>query len=417
MLQLVRPTLRRPPRLKVKLSQPVLPLRLQHGNHGPHKEYFQDPSQFPSHAYQVRIPPPDQRIRAAQHQTSPEPHGSAVPPSSPKRISLIRRFLRSALIVGVSVTLGGLVGTAVITWDYLQPPFERGSEQEQELIEEIEEMLESCTLVQDLQAAGFQEDKSQEPFNSSHHLVTGTLNDVQGFKRRFFRHPKHTSVSVMVFFAGFGIEGWPDTVHGGAITTIMAEAAQQHLAPAYEIGDLEPLPSGQFMTINFKAPVRPAEIYAVLVHEQGVTVRPREVAFNPGPHDPVNIEEQAVAHGFTTYLLSMESFPPDLVDGIGQQEITGDGIDLQAPGPGKMIVVTPSAGPTVSLLTLPDTAAVHATVSLDVMSRSKNVVREAGENLEAYFDRLNAEIKRVIVKIHSNSETPVIDFNEGVRTE
>lgn len=399
MLPLLRPILRRPPRLKVKLSHPVLPLRLQHGNHGPHKEYFQDPSQFPSHAYQVKIPPPEQRARTTQYEPSPEQSGF-VPPPTPKRLSLLRRFLRSALIVGLSITIGGIVGTAVITWDYIQPPFERGSEQEQDLIEEIDEMLDTCTLIHDLQVAGFQEDKTPDSFNSGQNLVTGVLNDVQGFKRRFFRHPKFTNLSVMVFFAGFGIEGWPDTVHGGAITTIMTEAAQQHLAPAFEQGDIEPLPSGQYMSINFRAPVRPAEIYAVLVHEQGVMVRPRELDVWSELGGGIDIEDQAVAHGLMTYLLSMETFPPDIIEGVRHEEITAEGLQLDPPGPGKMTVVTPST-PTVSLLTLPDTAVVHTTVSLDVMSRSKNVVREDGEDLPSYATRLRDEIMRVLSKVHN----------------
>lgn len=402
MLPLLRPILRRPPHFKVKLSHPVLPLRLQHGNHGPHKEYFQDPSQFPTNAYEVRIPPPNQRARAAQQQPLLEPSSSGLPPP-PKRVSLLRRLLRSALIVGISITLGGVVGTAVITWDYLQPPFERGSEQEQDLIEEIDEMLETCTLVQDLKAAGFQEDTTQ--FSSSQHMVTGTLNDVQGFKRRFFRHPTFTSVSVMVFFAGFGIEGWPDTVHGGAIATVMTEAAQQHFAPRFEDGDLEALPSGQSMAISYKVPVRPAEIYAVLVHEQGVVVRPREIGFNAGPDDPIDIDDQANAHGIMTYLLSMETFPPDTLQGINFRRVTEEDQEIEGPGPGKMMVVTP-AGANVGILTVPDTTTMHAAISLDVMSRSRSVVREDGEDLTSYVGRLTSDITRVLMKVHSAEVGP-----------
>lgn len=400
MLPLQRSLLRRPPRVKVKRSHPLLPLRLQHDQHGPHKEYFQHPSQFPSHAYQLRVPPPNLRARSAQQQPFLEPSTSALPPV-PKRRSLLRRLLRSVLIVSVCLTLGWASGTAVVTWDYLQPPFEPGSEEAEELIEEIDEMLEGCTLVQDLREAGFQEEQIQRPLNSSHHLVTGTLNDVQGFKTKFFRHPQNTGLSVMVFFAGFGVEGWPDYVHGGAITTMMTEAAQQHCAPIFELGDLEALPSGQLLTIQFVAPVRPAEIYAVLVHEQTASVRPRELSVHTGPID-LATAEAAIAHGMNAYLVSSDSFPPELVGGFGIQpapQAETEEVHTAQPqtSPG-----TDGEEGHVSVLTLPDSAFLHAAASIDVMSKSKHIVREDDEDPQSYGKRLAIETQRVMQKIHSN---------------
>lgn len=283
----------------------------------------------------------------------------------------------------------------MITWDYIQPPFEPGSEQEQELVDEIDEILETSTLIQTLQEAGFQEDSSQGALNSSQNLVTGTLNNVQGFKTRFFRHAESKQVSVMVFFAGFGIEGWPDTVHGGAITSIMAEAAERHFAPEFASGKLEALPSEQYLQVNFRVPVRPAEIYAVLVHEQGINFRQQESDTNAGSTEGSGPGEFISAHEIMTYLISSETMLPDFVDGIaamklppGQKEA-----QLEAPGPGKMMVVTPTRG-NLSLLTLPDSATLHATVELDVNIRNKHVVRQEGEDNVAYFMRWREDMLR-----------------------
>lgn len=398
MLPLLRPLLRRPPRLKLNRSHPLLPLRLQHDRHGPHKEYFQHPSQFPTNAYQLSVPPPEQRTSTTQEQPSFE---IATSPSTsaaiPKRRSLLRRLLSSVSIIGISLTIGWAAGTAVVTWDYIQPPFEPGSEEAKDLIEEVDEMLETCLLVQDLRDAGFQEEQMHRVSSSGQHLVTGTLNDVQGFKTKSFRHPDNTSLSVLVFFAGFGVEGWPDYVHGGAITTIMTEAVQQHCAPLYALGDLENLPSGQLLGVSFIAPLRPAEIYAVLVHEQGAAVRPRELGSEMGIFNPA-VHEAAIAHGLNAYLISSDSFPPEMIGTFGNDppmELNGDEAQDLMP-------TVDSEGRQVSVLTLPDSAFLHAAGQFEVMSRSKHVKQEEGEDVQSYSTRLALETQRALQKIHAN---------------
>lgn len=285
----------------------------------------------------------------------------------------------------------------MITWDYIQPPFEPGSEEAKELVEEIDEMLETSLFVQGLRDAGFQEESMNRPSNSSQHLVTSTLNDVQGFKTKFFRHPQNTSFSVLVCFAGFGIEGWPDYVHGGAITTIMTEAVHQHCVPIFELGDLESLPSGQLMGVSFIAPLRPAEIYAVVVQEQGAAVRPRELGHPLGSHEP-GVQEAAIAHALTAYLISSDSFSPELIAAF---EMDSSMEPEGSEAPELISGMDPEAGP-ISVRTIPQSAFLHAAGEFDVMSQSKHVTREEGEDIQSYSTRLALETQRVLQKIHAD---------------
>jgi len=79
--------------------------------------------------------------------------------------------------------------------------------------------------------------------------------------QRYFKHPSN-DYSVLVFFLGFGIEGWPDTIHGGIITTLLGDAIRQHFNNQYpDMMYTEP----HRISIDFKKPVRPGQIYAVLV--------------------------------------------------------------------------------------------------------------------------------------------------------
>ena len=99
--------------------------RLQHG--GPHKEYFQNPSQFPT-------------VAAPQYFVPPQPEFPAEP-------SLLRRLVRAVLWAGVFGAAGAAAGTSAITWEYLQPPFEVGSEEDLEMFEDIADMVDAHPLL------------------------------------------------------------------------------------------------------------------------------------------------------------------------------------------------------------------------------------------------------------------------------
>lgn len=398
MLPLFRLLPRQLPRLKIKRAQPLLLLRPQHDNYGPHKEYFQHPSQFPSHAYQLKVPPPEERARTSQQQQrfQTPPHDARA-----KKPPFIRRLIRSTLVISLSLALGWAAGTAVITWDYIQPPFEPGSEEAEELIEDVATILETCSLVQDLRECGFQEEQIHRPSTTGQNFVTDTLNDVQGFKTKFFRHPEHTGLSILVFFAGFGIEGFPDYVHNGAITTIMTEAVQQHCVPMIETSNLEALPSGQFANILFIEPIRPAEVYAVLVREETASIRFREIGDLSGYHDDGKKNEIAVAHGLSAFLVFTNSFHAEMLESFGgsdpKDESTSNEAQASQHAEGASSEGTEGE---VEHIGLPQGAVVHVYGQIDVMTKSNNVERREGETQKDYGDRLAQETQRVLEAYH-----------------
>lgn len=104
----------------------LLPVRrLQHD--GPHKEYFQNPAQLPGSAFPQYTPPSQ--------------------PTFPAQPSILNRILRSTLWATVFGVLGVTAGAGAITWEYLQPQFELGSEEELEMLEEIKEMMSTHPLL------------------------------------------------------------------------------------------------------------------------------------------------------------------------------------------------------------------------------------------------------------------------------
>lgn len=172
--------------------------RGQHGQHGPHKEYFQTPGQMPA---------PDTT-----------PYTGAYTPQivkTPTGPSLFWRFARSVFWADLFFTLGAIAGTALISWEYLQPPFEPGSEEDQELCEEIKETLEVHPLVEGLREQNWTEENFYASRSNGavrgEHLVGEKLTGTRGVTMKVFKHPSQP-ITMMVFFLGFGVEGWPDTV-------------------------------------------------------------------------------------------------------------------------------------------------------------------------------------------------------------
>ncbi|EHY56380.1 hypothetical protein ABEF92_006801 [Exophiala dermatitidis] len=258
---------------QARLGRQQPPRQEQHNYHGPpHKEYFQTPGQMPApdttpyigqgpHSGAYPVPP---QYTAAGVPIPPPPPAAAfpTPPSGP---SLLRRATRSVLWAVLFGVLGAAAGTALITWEYLQPPFEPGSPEEEELNEEIWDTLESHPLVISLREEGWVEEdyyagKAHGP-GSGHHLVAETLTGMRGITMRVFRHPT-LHFSMLVFFLGFGIEGWPDVVHGGVITTLLQEGINRQIETLYKHYGTQ---REQLLNVDFKRPMRPGDIYAVLV--------------------------------------------------------------------------------------------------------------------------------------------------------
>ncbi|EXJ79814.1 hypothetical protein A1O3_08099 [Capronia epimyces CBS 606.96] len=226
---------------------------LQHNYHGPHKEYFQTPGQMPT---------PDTTPYTGPY-TPPSPPSPTVLPSPGP--SLLRRATRSVLWATLFGITGLAAGTALITWEYLQPTFEPGSVEDEELTAEIGDTLESHPLVEALRDEGWVEEsyyagKINGP-GRGQHLVAETLTGTRGIMMKTFKHPT-LDFTMMVFFLGFGIEGWPDVIHGGIITTLLQEGINHQVRNLYKHYGKQ---HSQFIAVDFKRPMRPGDIYAVLI--------------------------------------------------------------------------------------------------------------------------------------------------------
>jgi hypothetical protein len=139
--------------------------RFQHG--GPHKEYFQNPGQFPA----ATVP---------QYAPSPQPTFPAQP-------STLRRFGRSTFWAVSFGLLGIIAGTAAITYEYLQPLFEVGTEEELEELEGIKEIMSSHPLLDALgqdedwkEQAMYMEDRDWDQEKDFHFLSRKTLKGANG---------------------------------------------------------------------------------------------------------------------------------------------------------------------------------------------------------------------------------------------
>lgn len=235
--------------LRYRLSGLSLGVRSQHDRYGPHKEYFQHPSQYP--------------VDGIPNVTQPaitQP-SIGIQPLQPKGPSRARRAIRSTFLTALSLLLGYSVGTAVVTWEYLQPPYEPNSEEYQELIEDIEDLVETSPLVEDLRELGWTEESVRPISSQSQHLLHGGLSGTQGITVMKHFRPPHGPYSMFVFFAGFGVEGWPDTVHGGALASVFDEALEQNFK---QFNELKRDVGGE-AGLQFLQRVRPGEVYGIFV--------------------------------------------------------------------------------------------------------------------------------------------------------
>ena len=216
------------------------------------------------------------------------PKTQAVPTlSAPRGRSLFMRFTRSVSWALLFSILGVGAGTGLITWEYLQTPFEAGSEMEQELLDEITEAVELHPLVDSLRQANWIEDNyyaahprlAGELGTEGMHLVAEKLQGTQGITMKTFKHPTK-EFTMMVAFLGFGVEGWPDVVHGGIITTLIQEGIRRQVLNFYQKYGKE---HAQAISIDFKRRMRPGEVYAVIVP-------PAQVEENPPQPDVMHLQ-------------------------------------------------------------------------------------------------------------------------------
>ena len=63
----------------------------------------------------------------------------------------------------------------------------------------------------------------------------------------------------MIIYFGNGVEGWPDVVHGGVLTTMLKDAIEKVASEVFPPG------TGEMskMTVQFKSKVIPGEVYSL----------------------------------------------------------------------------------------------------------------------------------------------------------
>ena len=219
-------------------------IRRQHDS--PHKTYFQDPAQAP----QPTAPPAGTRSRG-------------------------RTWLGWGLSGFTAITTGAALGfgasLTLITWDYLQDVFEIGSEEDQEMREQIEEIFDEHVGVLDIRADPDYEEISPVRHltidEQPHSLISGSLNGTRGIIWKMFWSEKMKAIHIYVFF-GNGTEGWPDVVHGGMLTTILDEAMSRVAANTFP----EKAAETSRLDVAFVKPVRPGTIYQIRAHPDDLIV-------------------------------------------------------------------------------------------------------------------------------------------------
>jgi len=280
--------------------------------------------------------------------------------------SPIRRGIRNASLILVFSLLGYAAGAAVVTWEYMQPPYERGTEEYTEVQEGIDEILEAAPICEQLRRDKWFEEpvtRASAPGNGvprgDQHLINDTLSGVHGFTTKLFRHPE-AEISMLVFVTGFGIDGWPDTVHGGAISSIIMEAHNKHLEPVMKQNQLEILPYSESQ-IGFLQMVKPGSVYAVLV----------------------------VTHAWATGHL----------EGEGNHFIVNNAdaflYDLDEVTFGRQVAQNMQGAPQ-EVMAIDMKGEQHAFAKLTMCMRSNKVTINDGESQEDYLQRLDKEVGRIV---------------------
>ena len=137
----------------------------------------------------------------------------------------------------VTFLTGIASGTALITWDYNQPPVERGSEEYDDLMEEIEEIIlfDFVKLPPLYMPEGI---KSGRDLEADSWLVGDALRGPSGFtSKKWQGEPPRDSA--WLTFVGDGLEISPDTIHPGAFYIMAQEGVDQSVTPLVKQEGLE----------------------------------------------------------------------------------------------------------------------------------------------------------------------------------
>lgn len=149
---------------------------------------------------------------------------------------------------------------------------------EQELLNEIMDAVELHPLVDSLRQANWIEEdyytthsgRANEPRPQGMHLVAEKLQGTEGITMKTFKHPTQ-EFTMMVAFLGFGMEGWPDVIHGGIVTTLVQEGVERQIHNFYQKYGRQ---QAEAISIDFKRRVRPGDVYAIIVPPAQLEVNP-----------------------------------------------------------------------------------------------------------------------------------------------
>lgn len=233
--------------------RPRVAIRLQHDH--PHKEYFQDPVN-PSN---LDFHPPERIYHPPQ---SPHP---------PTRISRpILRIVRSSIWIGVCSFAGLISGGLLASWVYINEPFPPGSEDDTELLDEIEESFETHPTLMNLRSDPDWVEVVGMPSvdkNLKKNIMFQSLNGSRGIQTKVFFNAKRKMVNTFVCFGG-GVEGWPDVIHGGAYFIVFREALYHLISGLYPNRPTTVMR----MEANYKQKMRPHVVYTLVATPKNMLV-------------------------------------------------------------------------------------------------------------------------------------------------
>ena len=184
-------------------------------------------------------------------------------------------MLRALLWADLFALLGAVAGTALITWEYIQTPYDLTEDEETEMLNEILQSMKEDPLVSGLHEETWTEtqvypQRSHEEMKRGLDFIYERLIGTHGITIKEFTHPT-LKYSILVFFLADGLEGWPDTIHGGIISSMLLVAAERHIARFY-LGKDEQIDQGSVkFDANFHVSARPADICSIIVPPASTT--------------------------------------------------------------------------------------------------------------------------------------------------
>lgn len=193
-------------------------------NHGPHKEYFQDPTSYPQPEAMPSYPQPLAPI------SYPQPQVAMATPAIHRRPPY-SRLLRSMVWAGLFCTLG-VVTVQTMEAKRRLDKTERGSHNDQMYMEVIKQRFQRDPLVQLLSKDPEWQDKfvssrsDTDPYPLVAHIdpySATAMGGSQGIQSMSYFNRSKMMVCFIVHI-GEGVEGEPYLAHEGALASLMEDS-------------------------------------------------------------------------------------------------------------------------------------------------------------------------------------------------